>query len=144
MLNVKQEKFIQNIITGMSQREAYKDAYKVSYSNEAIDSKASALFNTDKVQERYHELIKQLEDTSIMSAKERMKWLTEVVNDIQREEVKVKPNNGEEFVIGKATASLDTKMKAIDILNKMDNQYVTKIDGTINSDININIELTDD
>ena len=37
MLNIKQEKFIQNIIKGMSQRQAYKDAYNANYSDKAID-----------------------------------------------------------------------------------------------------------
>ena len=72
MLNVKQEKFIQNIINGMSQRQAYKDAYNAKYSNKAIDEKASTLFNSEKVQKRYKELLKELEDKSIMSAKEEI------------------------------------------------------------------------
>ena len=36
-LNMRQEKFIQNIIKGMSQRQAYKDVYKSKYSDKAID-----------------------------------------------------------------------------------------------------------
>ena len=60
MLNVKQEKFIQNIINGMSQRQAYKDAYNANYSDKSIDEKASTLFNSEKVQERYKELLKEL------------------------------------------------------------------------------------
>ena len=79
MLNAKQERFIQNIVKGMSQREAYKEAYQANYKDEAIDSKASALFNTDKVQKRYRELMSKLEEESIMSAKERMIWLSDVV-----------------------------------------------------------------
>ena len=37
-LNVKQEKFIQNIVKGMSQREAYKEAYNATYADKDIDS----------------------------------------------------------------------------------------------------------
>ena len=78
-LNIKQEKFIQNIVNGMSQRQAYKDAYNAKYSEKSIDEKASTLFNSEKVQERYKELLKKLEDESIMSAKERRQWLTKVI-----------------------------------------------------------------
>lgn len=127
MLNLKQEKFIQNIINGMSQRQAYKDAYNAKYSDKAIDEKASTLFNSEKVQERYKELIKQLEDKSIMSAKERMKWLTDVINGNVTDEVFL---NG--YIIPtRKTADIATKIKAVDILNKMSGEYVTKIQGEV-------------
>lgn len=49
-LNFKQEKFVNYLIEGSSQREAYKKAYNAKYKDEAIDAKASALFNQDKVE----------------------------------------------------------------------------------------------
>lgn len=126
MLTIKQEKFIQNIVNGMSQREAYKDAYNAKYKDEVIDVRACELFKSSKVQVRYDELIKQLEDESIMSAKERMKWLSDVVNG------KIKHtsynSNGDAY---ENEAYISDKMKAIDILNKMDGQYVTKLEGNI-------------
>lgn len=126
MLTIKQEKFIQNIVNGMSQREAYKDAYNAKYKDKVIDVRACELFKSSKVQVRYNELIKQLEDESIMSAKERMKWLSDVVNG------KIKHtsynSNGDAY---ENEAYISDKMKAIDILNKMDGQYVTKLEGNI-------------
>ena len=125
-LTPKQEKFIQNIVSGMSQRQAYKDAYNAeNMTDESIDVQASILFNNDKVAIRYKELIEQLEDKAIMTAKERMKWLTDVVKDIQKEKVLI-----EDIEVSK-TADLNTKMKAIDILNKMSGEYTTKIEGDI-------------
>lgn len=110
----------------MSQREAYKDAYNAKYKDEVIDVRACELFKSSKVQVRYNELIKQLEDESIMSAKERMKWLSDVVNG------KIKHtsynSNGDAY---ENEAYISDKMKAIDILNKMDGQYVTKLEGNI-------------
>lgn len=124
--NAKHEKFIQNIVKGMTQRQAYKDAFKVNYSDEAIDSKASTLFNSDKVQERYEELIKKLEDASIMTAKERMIWLTDVVKG------KVThtsyDSNGNAY---DNEAYISDKLKAIDTLNKMSGEYTTKLEGNI-------------
>ena len=78
MLRPKQEKFIQNIIKGMSQRQAYKKAYNAKYSEKSIDEKASTLFNSEKVQERYQELLKIAEDESVMTAKFKRHALMEI------------------------------------------------------------------
>ena len=126
MLTAKQEKFIQNIVKGMSQREAYKDAYNAkNMKDETIDKEASLLFNHPKLSERYKELIKELEEDAIMTAKERMIWLSEVIKDIQKEKILV-----DDMEVTKVP-DLNTKMKAIDILNKMSGEYVTKVEGNI-------------
>ena len=111
MLRPKQEKFIQNIIKGMSQRQAYKDAYNAKYSEKSIDEKASTLFNSEKVQERYQELLKLAEDESVMSAKFKRKALMEIFKD--------KGN------------SINDRLKALDIDNKMAGEYVTNINGVV-------------
>ncbi len=135
-LNIKQEKFIQNIVKGMSQREAYKDAYNAKYKDEVIDVRACELFNSSKVQVRYKEIMVQLEDKTIMSAKERMKWLTEVVKGIQTNTTY--GENGQEY---ENEAYISDKMKAIDLLNKMDGQYVQRFEADL--DFNIRVELDD-
>ena len=126
MLNSKQEKFINNIVSGMSQRQAYKDAYNAKYADDAIDNKASKLFNKDEVQTRYKELMDKLEDEAIMSAKERMRWLSDVVKG------KVKhtsyDNNGEAY---ENEAYISDKLKAIDTLNKMSGEYTTKLEADV-------------
>ena len=132
MLNVKQEKFIQNIINGMSQRQAYKDAYNANYSDKSIDEKASTLFNSEKVQKRYKELLKELEDKAIMSAKERMIWLSKVVNGEILEDVPLMTDINEDKVNTiKCPTKIDTKLKALDTLNKMSGEYTTNIKGNI-------------
>lgn len=46
----KQEKFVQNLVKGMSQREAYKSSYNASNMKDTtIDSNASRLFADSKV-----------------------------------------------------------------------------------------------
>lgn len=135
MLNIKQEKFIQNIINGMSQRQAYKDAYNAKYSDKSIDEKASTLFNSEKVQERYKELLKELEDKSIMSAKERMIWLTDVIQG--RIKHITYGSEGQEY---ENEAYINDKMKAIDILNKMSGEYVTKVEADVDFNIRVDID----
>ena len=131
-LTPKQERFIQNIVSGMSQRQAYKDAYNTeNMKDETIDTEACLLFNDQKVAKRYRELMDKLEEKAIMSAKERMIWLTEVINNAQKEELYVKNSEGEEILLGSKNADLSTKMKAVDILNKMSGEYTTKLEGNI-------------
>lgn len=133
MLTVKQEMFVQNLIKGMSQREAYKKAYNAKYKNEAIDNKASALFNKGEVQVRYKELINQLEDDSIMSAKERMIWLSKIVKGEVLEDIPVMTDIKEEKVNTiKCPTKVETKLKALDTLNKMSGEYKTILEGNVN------------
>lgn len=136
-LNVKQEKFVQGIINGLSQRQAYKEAFGSEYDDNAIDINASKLFNSAKVKLRYEELLQELEDKSIMSAKERMKWLSDVV----RGNIKhiSYSGNGEEY---ENEAYISDKLRAIDTLNKMSGEYTTKIDANVNTEIKVT--LTDD
>lgn len=121
MLTVKQEKFAQNIIAGLSQADAYRSAgYNCKkMSNNAIWCEASKLMDNPKVSQRVQELQKQMEDEAIMTAKERLKWLTAVIQS-EREKT-------------------DTKLKAVDIMNKMQGEYVTKVQG----DLTVNKKLED-
>lgn len=134
MLTPKQEKYVQNLVKGMSQREAYKSSYNANNMKDTtIDKKASELFQKGEIRGRYDELVKRLEDTAIMDAQERMKWLTKVVKGDVKEKYTYW-NDGEQYD-GEREADLTTKIKAIDTLNKMDNSYQqnVKINGTISN-----------
>ena len=139
-LTVKQEKFVQNIVSGMSQRQAYKDAYNAeNMKDETIDVRACELFNEGKIKVRYQELMKKLEDEAIMTARERMIWLSDVVKG------NVKHisygSNGEAY---ENEAYISDKLRAVDTLNKMSGEYITKIEADVNNDTTITIELSDD
>lgn len=112
VLNARQERFIQNIVSGMTQRQAYKEAYKVNYDEDAIDNNASKLFNKAEVQTRYKELMQELEDEAVMTAIEKRKMLKEMALD--------------------ANNSVTDRIKAIDTDNKMTGEYVTNIKGSLN------------
>jgi len=60
-LTVKQEKFAQNLFTGMTQREAYKAAYDAeNMTDKSIDEKACELAANVKVTERIEQLTEEL------------------------------------------------------------------------------------
>ena len=134
-LTPKQEKFIQNIVSGMSQRQAYKDSYNAeNMTDESIDTEACLLFNNPKVAKRYRELMDKLEDKAIMSAKERMEWLTKVINGDIKEVAttfKTDADGNTETIENEFTSKLDTKLKALDTLNKMSGEYKTILDGSV-------------
>ena len=79
--------------------------------------------------DRIKENLEELKEVTIMTAKERMIWLSEVVQGIQTEKEVVV--NGAEVQIKEVEANLMTKLKAIDTLNKMSGEYTTKIEGNI-------------
>lgn len=125
MLTPKRELFAQKIVEGMSQADAYRSAYSCEKtSDKTIWENASRLMADDKVKARVKELRDKIATESVMSAQRRLEWLTEVVND--------------------AEERTENKLKAIDLMNKMQGEYVQKIEADVKSEVSINIELTDE
>jgi phage terminase small subunit len=125
MLTPKQEAFVQNILQGMNQADAYRSAYSCkNMSDNAIYVNASKLAADAKVALRLKELRDELAKPSIMTAQERLEWLTERIAD---EEV-----------------DINAKLKAIDIMNKMQGEYVQKVETELKNAVSIHIELSDD
>lgn len=113
MLTDKQESFAKNIIQGMSQADAYRSAYSSDkMSDNAIYREASLLMSNPKVAQRISELREELAKPSIMSAQERLEWLTSVVKD-----------EGQ---------AMSDRLKASDQMNKMQGEYITKVEGNLN------------
>lgn len=97
MLTPKREKFVQNLISGMSQREAYKDAYDTERMKQStIDKKASNLVKLPEVAQRIAELKDEFAKRALYTreqAVEDLRW----VQDNARDDIE---NNG----INKANA----------------------------------------
>ena len=124
MLTGKQEEFAKNIVQGMSQADAYRSAYDAEdMSDNAIYREASLLVSNPKVAQRIQELRGELAKPTIMSAQERLEWLSYLVS---------------------ADAGTTDKLRAIDIMNRMTGEYVQKIEAEVKGDVHINIELSDD
>lgn len=127
MLTAKQEEYAKNIVEGMNQADAYRSAYDAeNMSDNAIYREASLLADNPKVAQRIADLRNQLAKPTIMTAQERLEWLTMLVK-----------------TGGTYNLSSD-KIRAIDIMNKMTGEYVQRIEADVKSDITINIELCDD
>ena len=112
MLTAKQEQFAKAIVEGMNQADAYRSAYETKRMSEnAIYREASLLMGNPKVAQRIADLRSELAKPSIKTAQERMEWLTQLIDN---------PEEG-----------TNEKLKAVDILNKMEGLYVQKISGEI-------------
>ena len=133
-LTNKQEKFVQGLVKGLSQRQAYKESYNAeNMKDKTIDDRAFELFKKSEIKERYNELMGKLEKKAIMSAEKRMQWLSDVIEGNQKES-RTYFRDGEAYESLKE-ADINTKIKALDTLNKMDNVYQQNINvnGTINN-----------
>lgn len=125
MLTPKQEVFVQGIIKGLSQADAYREAYNTSrMTDKSIHECASKLMADTKIVSRVKELREQVDKETIMSAQKRLEWLTEA--------------------IGNKDVGITDKLRAIDLMNKMQGEYVQKVEAAVTNAVNINIELSDD
>ncbi len=118
--NPRWEKFVQGLIKGKSQRQAYRDAFPRSkrWKDETVDTHASRLRNQNgKVLARFKELTEKAADESVITSIERKQTLTKFIKDKD-----LSPND---------------KMKAIDLLNKMDGTYVNNVQltGSVNTNL---------
>jgi hypothetical protein len=115
--NMRHEKFAQGIASGLSQRKAYRAAFPNSerWKDTTVDVKASNLAKDNKVLVRVQELAELASSKAVMNAKERKEWLTQIIKSTEEE--------------------TKDKLKACDILNRMDGEYLDKlqIGGQINN-----------
>ena len=91
-----------------------QSAIKAGYSENYANANACKLLDNVRVAEYIRELAEKDQDKRIMTAKERRA----VLSDIARE-----GNNQD-------------RIRAIDTLNKMTGEYVTKIEGSLSAEIN--------
>lgn len=114
--NARHEKFVQGLSCGLSQRKAYREAFPNSakWKDATVDTKACNLAKEDKILARLEELRKEASSKAVMTATERKEWLSELVKS-ENEETR-------------------DKLKAIDILNRMDGEYIEKVH--VNGEVN--------
>lgn len=123
--NAKKERYVQNLVAGMSQRKAYRDAYPSSarWKDKTVDNRASELFSGE-VLGRYEEILDEQKQRALMSRYDKRKMLAEIALDVGND-----PGD---------------RMKAIDIDNKMEGEYMQKVDLFGDMDLSIKIDYGED
>ena len=140
-LTDKQERFIQELIKGKSQREAYKIAYPNSakWLDTAVDCNASQLFADTKVSQRYgllkDRLMKEVEEDCIITAKQVLQELANIAlangtdyAEILDKEYPVKDKDGNETGEYKTYTSVD--MIPTECLTKAQRSAIAGIEQT--------------
>ena len=103
-LNARQKSFCEfYVASGNATESAIKAGYSEKYTNKNI----SKIRQNTAVQEYIKELQEKAKESRILTAREKREWLSEVIK------------NGNE--------KLQDRLKALDILNKMDGDYVEKV-----------------
>lgn len=123
ILTEQEEVFAFGIFEGLSQRKAYRRAYKKSrtWKDATVDSKACVLAGSDKIQERVQELKKEANSERILSFQQ----IQEMLSDKAREQLN---NEG---------------LKAIDILNRMAGHYEKDNKRTVEGTVDANVKVID-
>ena len=125
-LTTKQEIFVQRLIEGYSQREAYKFAYACGkMSDKSIDEEASKLFRSPKISTRYQELLEEHKQKALWNrskAEEKLMWLL----DKSQEDIEYR---------GLKQANSSSMLNTIKELNTLTDLYPKK-----NKEEDINLE----
>ena len=110
-MNARQKKFAEYYAQSGN---ATKSAVQAGYSEKFAGQNADKLLKNTNIAEYIRELTEKAQDERIMTARERQA----VLSDIAR--------SGDD----------QDRIRAIDTLNKMTGEYVTKIEGNISAEIN--------
>lgn len=128
MLTQKQEKFVQALIAGKSQREAYKEAYNAAgMTDKTIDEKACKLLAGDKVRARYEELQaavrEESEKRAVATAIEVLEELTAI--GLGQKEYPVYDMSGNER---QHKPSMSARLKALELLGRHHGLLTDKVE----------------
>jgi phage terminase small subunit len=124
-LTPKQEKFVQGLVRGLSQRKAYINAgYSVNQSLDNIESKASNLLKNGKIWARYQELLEEGKKAAVLTLEQKRQILKKIATG--KLKTKIKSKSVSEFGTYE-TKREETKVsdiiKAIELDNKMDPDF---------------------
>lgn len=151
----KWEIFVDKVLGGMTQREAYKSTYNcIKMTDEQIDSEASALLNgtgkyskNPKASIRYKELnkkaLEKANDNAIADAEEVLRYLTSVMRGDSKSSVVVIENIGDymsEAREMKKEPDEKERLKAAELLGKRYGLYTDKVEVEADMELNICID----
>ena len=132
-LTSKQEKFIQALVAGKSQRQAYKEAYNATkMKDETIDTRACELLKNSKVKARYNELLEEHKNKALYTREEMVNdliWIKEKAKeDIKDPKKGLRQANGTIFInaikeLGELNELYPSKKQDIKMDAKISNPY---------------------
>lgn len=141
-LTPKQERFVQELVRGCSQREAYRAAYDCARSSDrAVDTKACTLFATEKIRGRYDELQAEAAAGAIYDRRRAIADLTEIV-DIGLAHVRATKDDGKNFTDKGSRELADLPRGAATVLSAI--EKLDKLLGLSQADGDGKVAVIDD
>ena len=128
-LTSKQEKFIQALVAGKSQRQAYKEAYNAAnMKDKTIDERASVLFKNDKIKTRYNELLEEHKNKALYTRENAVNDLIWIKEEAKEDILKngIRQANSTTYV---------NSIKELSTLNDLYPDKKNKADDTKEKDI---------
>ena len=121
-LTAKQENYVQGLVAGLSQRQAYREAFvnSVKWKDNTVDVKASQLFSEDKIKLRYNELMDEHKEKALWTREDAvntLKWL------LSQSIESVKSEKFDKGYVRQGTAG--AIVNAVQELNKLNDLYPT-------------------
>ena len=141
-LTAKEEKYVQGLVAGLSQRQSYLKAYPNSdkWKPETVDNKASALYRKSEVLARFNELMDEHKAKALLTREEAVKDLIWVKEQARKSIINEKFDDG---YIRQGTSG--AYISAIQELNKLEDLYPSnKTDLNVNAPIKITLGDYDD
>ena len=134
-LTAKQEKYVQGLVAGLSQRKAYMEAYPSSrkWTERTVDSRASELLKESNVLGRYSELMDEHKEKAMWTREEAvntLKWLIE-------KSVKSIEEQDEGYVrqgTSNALLSAIKELNELELLYPLKAKQIEKIESEIHKD----------
>ena len=132
-LTPKQEKFVQALISGMSQYEAYKEAYNATRMKDAtIYNNAYKLMQNNEILTRYNELLEEHKKKALYTREEMVNdliWIKEKAKeDINNNKKGLRQANGTIFInaikeLGELNELYPSKKQDINVDGEINNPY---------------------
>ena len=128
MLTAKQEKFVQGLVSGLSQRKAFIEAGYATKgkTDNYIDVEASKLMANPKVSQRYYEIMNEHKDKALFTRQDAVnesKWL------LQQSKYSIEEIDGGYVRQGTSSAFLGAldRLIALELLNPIQQAQYNKI-----------------
>ena len=134
-LTAKQEKYVQGLVAGLSQRQAYRQAYDNSkeWKDRTVDSRASELLKKSDVLGRYDQLMNEHKDKALWTREEAVTTLKWLLN----KSMQSIENQDEGYVRQGTSNAIVTAIKELnelELLYPLKQKQVEKIDSEIKKD----------
>lgn len=135
-LTTKQEKYVQGLIAGLSQRKAYREAYPNTkeWKDSSVDSQASKTLALDKVYTRYSELLDEHKNKALWT---REKAVNDLIWLVERSKESIE--NQDEGYVRQATSgalvNAIQELNKLELLYPLDQRQVKKVDMELEPDI---------